>query len=208
MIAEVQAEFKIFGTMVQKLELLGRTDGGLPANRVAGCLQIGQKNARGAPSPRIWRVCSFRRRRSLPGSIVARCCHPLFCRARSPHPQTDAAALRCAALSTGAFTPSADGCRDFALRSVFPQGAFAPSAMDAAALRCTPPQGKHFLGRCSARRGDADDVVHKIERLQRALDRGGAAHDVGEHDGAVPQLDGADIFHDRFLLIAGNADNR
>ena len=186
--------------------------------RMAGCLQIGwrdacksgKKSARGVPSPRIWRVCSFHRRRSLPGSIMALCSDPLFYRGafdpsadgrrgfalrcvlpqgRSPHPQTDAAALRCAALSTGAFTPSADGCRDFALRSVL-------------------PHRKHFLGRCSARRGDADDVVHKIERLQRALDRGGAAHDVGEHDGAILQLDGADVFHDRFLLIAGNADNR
>ena len=118
MIAEVQAEFKIFGAIVQKLELLGRPDGGIPANRVAAFLQIGQKNARGVPSPRIWRVCSFRRRRSLPVPLwlcaatrffagrvrPIRKRTPRLCAAlrspqgRSPHPQTDVAALRCAAL--------------------------------------------------------------------------------------------------------------
>ena len=117
---------------------------------------------------------------------TSRLCAACSRRARSPHPQTDATV--CAACSRRGVHP----IRGRTLRLC-------------AAL---PPQGKHFLGRCSARRGDADDVVHKIERLQRALDRGGAAHDVGEHDGAILQLDGADIFHDRFLLIAGNADNR
>lgn len=159
MIAEVQAEFKIFGAMVQKLELLGRTDGGMPANPVAAFLQIGQKNARGAPSPRIWRVCSFHRRRSLPVPLwlcaatrffagrvrPIRKRTPQLCAAmrspqgRSPHPQTDAAALRYEALPQG--------------RSPHPQ-------TDATVCAALPRRGGHPIRKrtsrfCAAKRAPA-----------------------------------------------------
>ena len=107
MIAEVQAEFKIFGAIVQKLELSGRPDGGMPANPVAGCLQIRWRDAckSGKKTRGEFPLRAY--------GVFVRFAGTVPCRFHCGFVQRPA-------FLQGAFTLSADGCRDFALRS--PQG--------------------------------------------------------------------------------------
>lgn len=165
MIAEVQAEFKTFGATVQKLELLGRTDGGIPANPVAGFLQIGQKKRAGS-SLSAHMACLFVSPAPFPGrfhcGFVQR---PAFLQGAFALSADGRNGLRyeacsrrgvrlirrqtprlCAAKRSpaGAVTPSSDGCRGFALRSVLPQRSSPYPRTDAAALRCAPPARETF----------------------------------------------------------------